>query len=129
MLLMSDVAAPAGHVAVHIVVHVAVPAAVSAAVSAAEMLPVLPMVQVLVVVEGDTRQSPAASDGCPLGMMLLTVVVAAAVREGEVQIAVQVAVPVAVQVALHVTVLTALQVAGLSGQMVVTSPSPGGSET
>ncbi|KAJ1210179.1 hypothetical protein NDU88_005547 [Pleurodeles waltl] len=76
MLLLVDVVAPAGHVAVQMGMQVAV----LAAVSAAGMLPVLALVQVLVVVEGDTRPSPAASDGCPLGMMLLTVVVAAAVQ-------------------------------------------------
>ncbi|KAJ1192265.1 hypothetical protein NDU88_001577 [Pleurodeles waltl] len=76
VLLMTGVVAPARHV----VVQMAVQVAVLVAVSAAEMLPVLAVVQVLVVVEGDTRRSPEASDGCPLGMMLLTVVVAAAVQ-------------------------------------------------
>ncbi|KAJ1204395.1 hypothetical protein NDU88_008173 [Pleurodeles waltl] len=107
MLLMTDVVALAVHLAVHILVQVAVPAAVSVA----EMMPVLAVVQVLVVVEGDTSPSPAASDGCPLGMMLLTVVAAAAVR-----------------VAVLAVVLSTVQVAGLSGLIVVTSPSPGGYE-
>ncbi|KAJ1155608.1 hypothetical protein NDU88_008337 [Pleurodeles waltl] len=111
MLLMTDVVAAAGHVAVQMVVQVAV----LAAVSAREMLQVLAVVQVLVVVEGDTRPSPAALDGCLLGMMLLKVVVAA-----EVQGAGQMAVPAAV--------LSAVQVVGLSVLMVGTCPSPGDSE-
>ncbi|KAJ1195688.1 hypothetical protein NDU88_004956 [Pleurodeles waltl] len=79
------------------------------AVSAAEMLVVLPVVQVSVVVEVDTRPSPAASDGCLLGRMLVTVVVAAAK-----QVAMQMAVQMAVQVAVQVAVVAAVQVAGLS---------------
>ncbi|KAJ1140202.1 hypothetical protein NDU88_006560 [Pleurodeles waltl] len=55
MGLTSDRVASAVHVAVLMVVQVAV--------SAAEMLPVLAMVQVTVVVDGDTIPSPAASDG------------------------------------------------------------------
>ncbi|KAJ1217193.1 hypothetical protein NDU88_004788 [Pleurodeles waltl] len=54
MLLMSDRVVPAGHVAVQMVVQVAV--------AAAEMLPVLAVVQVSVVVEGDTIRSTAALD-------------------------------------------------------------------
>ncbi|KAJ1206958.1 hypothetical protein NDU88_002351 [Pleurodeles waltl] len=61
--------------------------AVAAVVSAAEMLPV---VQVSALLEGDTRPSPAASEGCPLRMMLVTVVEAA-----DVQMVVQMAVQVA----------------------------------
>ncbi|KAJ1138573.1 hypothetical protein NDU88_004954 [Pleurodeles waltl] len=55
MLLTSDRVVPAGHVAVQKVVQVAL--------AAAEMLPVLSVVQVSVVVEGDTIPSLAASDG------------------------------------------------------------------
>ncbi|KAJ1191404.1 hypothetical protein NDU88_000720 [Pleurodeles waltl] len=73
----------------------AVQVAVPAPVSAAEMLPVLPVLLVLVVVEGDTSPSPAALDDCPLGMMLVTVIVAAVVQ-GAVQMAVQVVVVAAV---------------------------------
>ncbi|KAJ1196118.1 hypothetical protein NDU88_005377 [Pleurodeles waltl] len=116
-MLMSDVVALAGHVAGQV--------AVAAVVSAAEMLLVVPVVQVSVVVMGDTRLSLAASDGCPLGMMLGTVVVAAdmqvAVQEVVqmaiqvvVQVAVQMVVQVAVQVAVVAAVLTTVQVAGLS---------------
>ncbi|KAJ1213311.1 hypothetical protein NDU88_000949 [Pleurodeles waltl] len=94
-LLMSRVVALAGH----IVGHVAVAAVVSATVSAAELLPV---VQVSALVEGDTRPSPAVSEGCPLGMMLVTVVKAA-----DVQVVVQVAVQVAVVVAVATTVQVA----------------------
>ncbi|KAJ1136910.1 hypothetical protein NDU88_003324 [Pleurodeles waltl] len=99
---------------------------VLAAVSAVEMLPVLAMVQLLVVVEGDTRPSPAASDGCPLGMMLLTVVATA--EQVAVQGAVQVAGQMAVQVAGPAPVLSAVQVVGLSVLMVGTSPSPRASD-
>ncbi|KAJ1140034.1 hypothetical protein NDU88_006395 [Pleurodeles waltl] len=49
----------------------------------------LTVVQLSALVEGDTRVSPAASEGCPLGMMLVTVVEAAAVQV-VVQMAVQV---------------------------------------
>ncbi|KAJ1107361.1 hypothetical protein NDU88_004752 [Pleurodeles waltl] len=55
MLLMSERGVSAGHVAVQMVVHVAV--------AEVEILPVLAMVQVSVVVEGDTIPSLAASDG------------------------------------------------------------------
>ncbi|KAJ1092567.1 hypothetical protein NDU88_005677 [Pleurodeles waltl] len=115
MLLLTVVVAPAGHV----VVQMAVQVAVLAVVSAAGMLPVLGMVQVLVAVEGDTWPSPAASDGCPLGMMMLTVVVA---------MAGQVVVQMVVQVAVSAAVPAAEQVAGLSVLMVGTSPSPGASD-
>ncbi|KAJ1192537.1 hypothetical protein NDU88_001844 [Pleurodeles waltl] len=111
IMLMSAVVAQAEHVAGQ----VAVAAAVSAAVSAAEMLPV---VQVSALVEGDTRRSPAASEGCPLGMMLVTVVEAAAV---------QVVVQMAVQVAVVAAVLTVGQVTGLSCERGDTSPSFRGS--
>ncbi|KAJ1110395.1 hypothetical protein NDU88_007747 [Pleurodeles waltl] len=112
MLLMSDRVVPAGHVAVQMVVQVAV--------AAAEMLPVLAVVQVSVVVEGDTIPSPAASNGLSLGRMLQTDVVAAAV-----QVAVQVAVQM-VQVAVVAVVETMVRVAAIPDEMVVTSPSPGG---
>ncbi|KAJ1115204.1 hypothetical protein NDU88_003430 [Pleurodeles waltl] len=52
----------------------------------------LPVVQVSALVEGDTRPSPAASEGCPLGMMLVTVVETAGVQV-EVQVAIVTAVP------------------------------------
>ncbi|KAJ1160383.1 hypothetical protein NDU88_000885 [Pleurodeles waltl] len=103
MLLMSAVVALVGRVARQVVV--------AAAVSAAEMLPV---VQVSALVEGDTRPSPAASEGCPLGMMLVTVVEAAAVQ-------------VAVQMAVVAALPTVVQVARLSCERGDTSPSPGGS--
>ncbi|KAJ1209746.1 hypothetical protein NDU88_005119 [Pleurodeles waltl] len=96
MLLLTVVVAVPGHVAVQVVLLLAVPAA--------GKLLVLAVVQVLVVVEGDNRPSPAASDGCPLGMLLLTVVVAAAVQVA-VQMAVQVAVPAAELAAVQVAVL------------------------
>ncbi|KAJ1106477.1 hypothetical protein NDU88_003878 [Pleurodeles waltl] len=99
MLLMSAIVALAGHVMGQV--------AVAAAVSAAEMLAVLPVVPVSVVGEGDTKPSPAASDSCPLGLMLVTVVVASAV-----QVAVQMMAQVAVQVAVVAAVLTVVQVAG-----------------
>ncbi|KAJ1109353.1 hypothetical protein NDU88_006715 [Pleurodeles waltl] len=107
MMLMSAVVALAGQIAGQV--------AVAAPVSVAEMLPV---VQVSAFVEEDTRLSPAASEGCPLGMMLVTVVEAAAM---------QVAVQMAVQVAVVAAVFTAVQVAGLSCERGDTSPSPGGS--
>ncbi|KAJ1216242.1 hypothetical protein NDU88_003846, partial [Pleurodeles waltl] len=72
MLLLTVVVAAAGQVAVLV--------AVLAAVPVAGMLAVLAMVQVLVVVERGTSLSPAASDGYPLGMLLLTVVVTAALQ-------------------------------------------------
>ncbi|KAJ1115864.1 hypothetical protein NDU88_004085 [Pleurodeles waltl] len=61
--------------------------AVVAVVSVAEMMPV---VHVSAPVEGDSRMSPAASDSCPLGMMLGTVAEAA-----DMQVVVQVAVSTA----------------------------------
>ncbi|KAJ1112860.1 hypothetical protein NDU88_001121 [Pleurodeles waltl] len=67
------------------------------AVSVAE---VRAMVHVSAPVEGHSRTSPAASDGCPLGMMLATVAEAA-----DVQVAVLVAVQVAVSTAIQVDVL------------------------
>ncbi|KAJ1186279.1 hypothetical protein NDU88_003062 [Pleurodeles waltl] len=81
------------------------------------MLAVLAVVQVpvLPVVEGGTSPSPAASDGWPLEMLLLTVVVATEVQ-------------VAVLVAGMLVVLPAVQVAGLSVLMVATRPSPAASD-
>ncbi|KAJ1139011.1 hypothetical protein NDU88_005389 [Pleurodeles waltl] len=87
--------------------HVAGLVAVVAAVSVVEMLPV---VNVSAPVEGDSRMSPAASDGCPLGMMLGTVAEAADV-----------------QVAMQVAVSTAVQVAVLVARRGDSSPSAGGS--
>ncbi|KAJ1181202.1 hypothetical protein NDU88_006412 [Pleurodeles waltl] len=75
----------------------------------------LPVVQVSALVEGDTRPSPAALEGCPLGMMLVTVVEAAAV---------QVAVQMAVQVVVVGAVLTWVQVARLSCERGTPVPHP-----
>ncbi|KAJ1164577.1 hypothetical protein NDU88_005013 [Pleurodeles waltl] len=100
MMLISAVVALSEHVAGQV--------AVGAAVSAVEMLPV---VHVSAPVEGDSRMSPAASDGCPLGIMLGTVAEAA-----DMQVAVQVAV-----------VATAVEVAVQSCRRGDTSSSPGGS--
>ncbi|KAJ1092359.1 hypothetical protein NDU88_005470 [Pleurodeles waltl] len=86
MLAMSSVVALSDHVAGLVTV--------VAAVSVVDMLPV---VNVSAPVEGDSRNSPAASDGCSLEMMLGTVAEAA-----DVQMAVQVAVSTAVQVAVLV---------------------------
>ncbi|KAJ1156086.1 hypothetical protein NDU88_008811 [Pleurodeles waltl] len=72
-------------------------------------------VPVLAVVERGTSPSLAASDGWPLGMLLLTVVMAAAVQ-------------VAVLAVGMLTVLPAVQVAGLLVLMVVTRPPPAGSD-
>ncbi|KAJ1164395.1 hypothetical protein NDU88_004835 [Pleurodeles waltl] len=85
---------PLGMIAMSAVValyeHVAGLVAVVVAVSVAEVLVV---VHVSAPVEGHSRTSPAASDGCPLGMMLGTVAEAA-----DVQVAVQVAVSTTIQV-------------------------------
>ncbi|KAJ1165577.1 hypothetical protein NDU88_005998 [Pleurodeles waltl] len=109
MLLTSDRVVSAGHVAVQMVVQVAM--------TAAEMLPVLALVQVSVVVDGDTIPSLAASDGLSLRRMLQPDVVAAVV---------QVVVKVAVQVAVGAAEVTVVQVAAISDEMVVSSTSPGG---
>ncbi|KAJ1170062.1 hypothetical protein NDU88_001943 [Pleurodeles waltl] len=95
-----------------------------AVVLAAGLLAVLAVVQVQVmpVVEGGSSPSPAASDGCPLEMLLLTVVVLAAV-----QLAVQVAVLAAVLAAGMLVVLAVVQVAGLAVVLLGTRPSPAAS--
>ncbi|KAJ1204183.1 hypothetical protein NDU88_007964 [Pleurodeles waltl] len=86
-----------------------------AAVSVAEVQAV---VHVSAPVEGCSRTSPEASDGCPLGMMLETVAEAA-----DVQVAVQVAVQIAVQVAVS----TAIQVDVLVDRNGDSGPSAGAS--
>ncbi|KAJ1123529.1 hypothetical protein NDU88_001998 [Pleurodeles waltl] len=90
MIVMSAVVALSKHVAGLV--------AVVAAMSVAEVLVV---VHVSAPVEGHSRTSPAASDGCPLGMMLGTLGEAANV---------QVMVLVAVQVVVQVAMSTAVQV-------------------
>ncbi|KAJ1215264.1 hypothetical protein NDU88_002873 [Pleurodeles waltl] len=88
-------------------------------VLAVRMLEVLAVVQVSVlpVVEGGTSPSPASSDGWPLGMLLLIVVMAAAVQ-----------VQVAVLAVGMLAVLPAVHVVGLSVLMVDTRPPPAGSD-
>ncbi|KAJ1118682.1 hypothetical protein NDU88_006870 [Pleurodeles waltl] len=95
--------------------HVAGLVAVLAEVSVAAVLAV---VHVSAPVEGHSRTSPAASDGCPLGKMLGTVAEAADVQV-VVQVAVQVAVQLAVLVAVQVVVLVAVQVVVMVAVQVV----------
>ncbi|KAJ1200854.1 hypothetical protein NDU88_004675 [Pleurodeles waltl] len=103
MMSMSSVVAQSEYVAAQV--------AVVAAVSAAGTLAV---VHVSAPVEGDTRTSPAASDGCPLGMMLRTGAEAAYVQVGV----------VAVQVAVVAPVSTVEQVAVLTSEGVSPVPHP-----
>ncbi|KAJ1204168.1 hypothetical protein NDU88_007949 [Pleurodeles waltl] len=95
-------------------VQVAVLAAVLAAVLVAVQVVVLAAVQVLILpVGGGSSPSPAASDSCQLGQLLLAVVPLSAVQVAvlaAVQVAVLAAVLVAVLVAVQVVVLTAVQV-------------------
>ncbi|KAJ1199563.1 hypothetical protein NDU88_003397 [Pleurodeles waltl] len=75
-------------------------------------------------VEGHSRTSPAASDGCPLGKMLGTVAEATDVPVA-VQVTVQVVVQVAVLVAGQVAVFAAVHVGGVVDRRGDTSPSVG----
>ncbi|KAJ1138181.1 hypothetical protein NDU88_004572 [Pleurodeles waltl] len=90
-------------------VQVAVLAEVLAAVQVAVLAAVQVQVPVLPVVGGGSSPSPAASNGCPLGLLLLTIVVLAVV-----------------QVAVQVVVLATVQVAVLAVVLVATRPSPAG---
>ncbi|KAJ1197170.1 hypothetical protein NDU88_001032 [Pleurodeles waltl] len=87
---------PLGMIAMSAVVALSEHVAGLVAVVVAEVLAV---VHVSAPVEGHSRTSPAALDGCPLGMMQGTVAEAA-----DVQVAVQVAVQVVVQLAVHMAV-------------------------
>ncbi|KAJ1154156.1 hypothetical protein NDU88_006910 [Pleurodeles waltl] len=81
---------------------------------AARWMAVALQVAVLSVVGGGSSPSPAASDGCPLGLLLLVVVL----------LAVQVAVLAVVQL----VVLAAVQVAVLAAVVGGSSPSPAASD-
>ncbi|KAJ1217163.1 hypothetical protein NDU88_004758 [Pleurodeles waltl] len=86
------------------------PLAVLAAVSVAAVLTAgLAAVHGSAPAVGESRMSPAASDGCPPGNRLGTVAATVDVPE-VVQVAVQVAVQVVVQVAMQLAVFTAVQV-------------------
>ncbi|KAJ1194202.1 hypothetical protein NDU88_003496 [Pleurodeles waltl] len=78
-------------------------------------MPVALQVAVLAVVVVASRPSPAASDGCPLGLLLLALVLLAAVH-------------VAVLAAVQVAVLPAVQVAVLAVVVVASRPSPATSD-
>ncbi|KAJ1116244.1 hypothetical protein NDU88_004460 [Pleurodeles waltl] len=110
------------------------PVAVLAAVSVAAVLAAVSVAAVLAAVhgsapaEGQSRTSPAASDGCPLGKRLGTVAEALDVP-GVVQVAGKVAVQVVVQVAFVVAgqlaVFAAVQVGVVMDRRCDTGPSVG----
>ncbi|KAJ1215386.1 hypothetical protein NDU88_002995 [Pleurodeles waltl] len=130
--------------------HVVTSTHCSLVVMAAQRMPVALQVVVLSVVVAASRPSPAASDGCPLGLLLLAAVLLAAVQVAVLP-AVQVAVlsvvvvaswpspaasdgcplrllPVVLLAPVQVAVLAAVQVAVLSVVVVASRPSPAASD-